>query len=57
VTSRTIAPRLSEKLGQQVVVDNRPGGAAIIGMNLVAKAPADGYTLLMATIAFGANPA
>jgi tripartite-type tricarboxylate transporter receptor subunit TctC len=57
VTSRTIAPRLSEKLGQQVVVDNRPGGAAIIGMNLVAKSPADGYTLLMATIAFGANPA
>ncbi len=57
VTSRTIAPRLSDKLGQQVVVDNRPGGAAIIGMNLVAKAPADGYTLLMATIAFGANPA
>ncbi len=57
VTSRTIAPRLSDKLGQQVVVDNRPGGAAIIGMNLVAKAPADGYTVLMATIAFGANPA
>ncbi len=57
VTSRTIAPRLSEKLGQQVVVDNRPGGAAIVGMTLVAKAPADGYTMLMATIAFAANPA
>ena len=57
VTSRTLAPRLSDKLGQQVVVDNRPGGAAIIGMNIVAKSPADGYTLLMATIAFGANPA
>lgn len=57
VTSRTIAPRLSAKLGQQVVVDNRPGGAAIVGMTLVAKAPADGYTLLMATIAFAANPA
>ena len=57
VTSRTIAPRLSARLGQQVVVDNRPGGAAIVGMTLVAKAPADGYTLLMATIAFAANPA
>ena len=57
VTSRTIAPRLAEKLGQQVIVDNRPGGAAIVGMNLVAKAPADGYTMLMATIAFAANPA
>jgi tripartite-type tricarboxylate transporter receptor subunit TctC len=57
VTSRTIAPRLSEKLGQQIIVDNRPGGAAILGMSLVAKAPADGYTMLMATIAFAANPA
>lgn len=57
VTSRTIAPRLSEKLGQQIIVDNRPGGAAILGMNMVAKAPADGYTMLMATIAFAANPA
>ncbi len=57
VTSRTIAPRLSEKLGQQIIVDNRPGGAAILGMSMVAKAPADGYTMLMATIAFAANPA
>ncbi len=57
VTSRTLAPRLSEKLGQQIIVDNRPGGAAILGMNMVAKSPPDGYTLLMATIAFAANPA
>ena len=57
VTSRTIAPKMGEKLGQRVVVDNRPGGSAIIGMTHVAKSPPDGYTILMATIAFSANPA
>lgn len=57
VTSRTIAPKLGEKLGQRVVVDNRPGGSAIIGMTHVAKAAPDGYTMLMATIAFSAHPA
>ena len=57
VTSRTIAPKLGEKLGQRVVVDNRPGGSAVIGMTHVAKSAPDGYTMLMATIAFSANPA
>jgi tripartite-type tricarboxylate transporter receptor subunit TctC len=42
---RLIAPRLAEKLGQQVVVDNRPGAGGNIGLSVVAKAPADGYTL------------
>ena len=42
---RMIVPRLSEKLGQQVIVDNRPGAGGNIGLTLVAKAPADGYTL------------
>ena len=42
---RMIVPRLSEKLGQQVVVDNRPGAGGNIGLTLVARAPADGYTL------------
>jgi tripartite-type tricarboxylate transporter receptor subunit TctC len=42
---RMIVPRLSEKLGQQVVVDNRPGAGGNIGLTLVAKAPPDGYTL------------
>src|ERR1051325_6845199 len=50
-----LAPRLSENLGQQVVVDNRPGGAATIGMDQVAKSPADGYTLGVANLSFGAN--
>jgi tripartite-type tricarboxylate transporter receptor subunit TctC len=42
---RMLVPRLNEKLGQQVIVDNRPGAGGNIGLSLVAKAPADGYTL------------
>src|SRR4051794_4791683 len=42
---RMIVPRLSEKLGQQVIVDNRPGAGGNIGLTLVAKAAPDGYTL------------
>jgi tripartite-type tricarboxylate transporter receptor subunit TctC len=42
---RMIVPRLTEKLGQQVIVDNRPGAGGNVGLSLVAKAPADGYTL------------
>ena len=42
---RMLTPRLNEKLGQQVVVDNRPGAGGNIGLSLVAKAPPDGYTL------------
>ncbi len=53
---RMIAPRLSESLGQQVVVENRPGGAATIGMDVVAKSPPDGYTLGMANLTFSINP-
>ncbi len=54
---RVLAARLSEKLGQQVVADNRPGAGGNIGTDLVAKAPADGYTLLFATEGtLGINP-
>jgi tripartite-type tricarboxylate transporter receptor subunit TctC len=56
VVFRIIGPRLAEGLGQQVVIDNRPGGGATIGMGLVAKSPPDGYTLGVATLAFVANP-
>ncbi|MGA0572286.1 Bug family tripartite tricarboxylate transporter substrate binding protein [Variovorax sp. VNK109] len=42
---RMLVPRLNDKLGQQVVVDNRPGAGGNIGLSIAAKAPADGYTL------------
>ena len=47
IFTRTIAQKLGDSLGQSVVVDNRPGANGGIGTELVAKAPADGYTLLM----------
>ena len=53
---RMMAPRLSENLGQQVVVDNRPGGASTIGMDIVAKSAPDGYTLGVANLSFSINP-
>jgi tripartite-type tricarboxylate transporter receptor subunit TctC len=56
ISARTMAPFLSQHLGQQVVVENRAGGAAIPGFDVVAKAAPDGYTWLFANIAFGANP-
>lgn len=56
ITARTLAPHMSQTLGQQVVAENRAGGAAIPGFDLVAKAPPDGYTMLLANIAFAANP-
>ena len=49
ILSRLIGAKLAEKWGEQVVIDNRPGGNAMIGCAIVAKAPADGYTLIMAT--------
>jgi len=45
--ARFVAQRLSEELKQSFVIDNKPGAGSIIGTDLVAKAPADGYTLLM----------
>jgi tripartite-type tricarboxylate transporter receptor subunit TctC len=47
ITARTIAPAFGEALGQQIVVENRAGAAGTIGSAAVAKAPADGYTLLL----------
>lgn len=49
IVARAIAGPLGRRLGQTVVVDNKPGGGATLGADLVAKAPADGYTLLYAT--------
>ena len=53
VMGRLFAAKLSERLGQQFVVDNRPGGSSMIGSEIVAKAQPDGYTLLMASASFG----
>ena len=50
VFARLVGDRLATALGQPVVIDNRPGAGGNIGADLVAKSPADGYTLLMATI-------
>ncbi len=47
---------MGQDLGQPVVIDNRPGGGTIIGTDNVAKAPPDGYTLVMATFAHAVNP-
>jgi len=48
---RILAPRMAQGLGQQVVVENRPGGGANIGAEVAAKSPPDGYTMFMATTA------
>jgi tripartite-type tricarboxylate transporter receptor subunit TctC len=49
ITARLIGPRMTELLGQPIVIDNRAGATGIIGAELVAKSPADGYTLLFGT--------
>jgi tripartite-type tricarboxylate transporter receptor subunit TctC len=56
-TARVIAPALSEKLGQQVIVDNRGGAGGVIATELVARAPNDGYTMLLTTLTHVVNPA
>ena len=57
ILARALIPRLTEILGQPIVVDNRGGAGGIIGTGLVAKAAPDGYTLLLADAPHGANPA
>src|SRR5687767_13124607 len=47
--ARILTQKLSEALGQQLIVDNRPGAAGVLGADLASKAPADGYTLLLTT--------
>jgi len=54
--ARTLAQHLGQAWKQAVVVDNRPGGGTTVGTGLVAKAPADGYTLLIVSFAFAVNP-
>ena len=54
--ARAIAPGLTARLGQPIVVENRPGASGNIGMEAVAKAPPDGYTLLMTASTVVLNP-
>jgi tripartite-type tricarboxylate transporter receptor subunit TctC len=54
--TRLLAQKMTESMGQQIVVENRPGANGIIGSDLVAKSAPDGYTLLMTTNALTTNP-
>jgi tripartite-type tricarboxylate transporter receptor subunit TctC len=56
ILARLLAQRVSEELGQPFIVENRPGGAAIIGTQVVAKAQPDGYTIGVIDTAFTINP-
>src|SRR3954465_4386994 len=57
IVARTLAQRLSEALGQQVIVENRPSASSLVGTQLVAKSPPDGYTLLATSTTFLSAPA
>jgi tripartite-type tricarboxylate transporter receptor subunit TctC len=57
IVARIVAPKLTDRLGQQVVVENRAGAGTMIGGEVVARSPADGYTLLMAISTLATNPA
>jgi tripartite-type tricarboxylate transporter receptor subunit TctC len=55
IAARLIGQWLSERLGQPFVIENRPGASTTIGTEVVVRAPADGYTLLLATTASAIN--
>ena len=57
IVARIIVPELSKRLGQQVIVDNRPGAGTMIGIEIVAKSPPDGYALLMTPSTLAINSA
>jgi tripartite-type tricarboxylate transporter receptor subunit TctC len=57
VVARLLAPKLGEKLGQPIIIENKPGGAGDFAAELMLQAPSDGYTLMMSTVALHAiNP-
>jgi tripartite-type tricarboxylate transporter receptor subunit TctC len=56
IVARLLAPKITEALGQQIVVENRAGAGGNVPTQQVAKAPADGYTLLMHSSAYAVNP-
>jgi tripartite-type tricarboxylate transporter receptor subunit TctC len=56
ILARALGAKLGDRLGQQIIVDNRPGGGTVIGTVIAARSPADGYTLLMASTSHTVNP-
>lgn len=56
ILARTIQGGFTESIGQQIVIDNRPGGSSVIGTEIAAKAAPDGYTLLLITTTHTVNP-
>jgi len=56
IVARTFAQRFSESFGHQVIVDNRPGASSLVGTQMVAKSPPDGYTLLAMANTFASAP-
>jgi tripartite-type tricarboxylate transporter receptor subunit TctC len=56
IMARLIGQKFSDAFGQQIVVDNRTGASGIIGTDIAAKAPPDGYTVLMMSLTFAVNP-
>ena len=57
ISTRIFADKMSQRMGQRFIVENRPGASTTIAAQAVAKSPPDGYTLWLADIALGANPA
>lgn len=55
ITARIMGPKVSEALGQNIIIDNRGGASSIIGSDFVAKSPPDGYTLLICTVTNAIN--
>src|SRR6476469_8529252 len=55
--ARTVSTQLTQTLGRQIVVDNRPGAGSVIGVDLAAKSPPDGNTLLFVNLAYAINAA
>src|SRR3984893_11304974 len=56
IMARLVGQHLSARIGQQIVVDNRPGASGILGSEVVSRAPPDGYTLLIANVSLIVNP-
>src|SRR5687767_1158940 len=56
IVARALGSVMSESMGQQIIIENRPGASSLVGTQFVAKAPADGYTLLAVANTFAMVP-